>query len=100
MLQHDKSLADGNLNRERDLIQFSNPSRSKPQIGDLIIMDATSFNGYGHVAVISEVLDNEVQLIQQNPGATANSRIWFDLNQKNGKYYIEKERILGWLRIK
>lgn len=97
---YDKSLKDGTLNPDRDLIQFSNPSKSKPQVGDLIVMDASSLNGYGHVAIISEVLDKEVQIIQQNPGASASSRAWFRLDEINGVYNIENDRILGWLRIK
>lgn len=96
----DKSLSDGEINKDRDLIQCENPSAFIPQIGDLIVLDATSINGYGHVAIISEVRKDEIQIIQQNPGATANSRVWYDLKLNNGKYLIDNSRVLGWLRMK
>jgi surface antigen len=92
----DVQIADGDKNTARDLYQFTNPSRSKPKVGDLIVMNGGAF---GHVAIISEVRKNEIQIIQQNPGAHAESRVWYDLEKNaEGKWYIGKRRILGWLR--
>ncbi len=89
-------LKDGEMNTERGLLQFNNPSISKPKAGDLIVMGGGSF---GHVAIVSQVKDDEIEIIQQNPGKYADSRIWIDLEKKNGKFwYIDKSRILGWLR--
>lgn len=89
-------LADGKINPARALVQFTNPSFTKPQVGDLIVMNG---GVYGHVAIVSEVNADEVQIIQQNPGAHADSRVWFDLEKNaRGKWYIDKSRILGWLR--
>jgi len=96
----DKSLSDGEINKDRDLIQFENPSAAIPKIGDLIVLDATTINGYGHVAIISDVREDEIQIIQQNPGASASSRVWYDLNRSNGKYLIDNSRVPGWLRMK
>lgn len=45
----DKDIGDGEINTRRDLLQFSNPSKSKPQVGDLLVLDGT----HGHVAIIS-----------------------------------------------
>jgi hypothetical protein len=96
---YDKNLSDGKLNKQRNLIQYSNPSISMPRESDLIVMDGTIFNKYGHVAIISKVTDNKVEIIQQNPGPYSPSRETFDLTKtKDGKWKIENERILGWLR--
>src|SRR6202007_2728599 len=37
-----KSIGDGELNPKRNLLQFINPSSSKSQVGDLIILDGQS----------------------------------------------------------
>jgi hypothetical protein len=92
----DPKLVDGTKNEARDLFQFTNPSSSKPKIGDLIVMGGGS---YGHVCIVSQVLPDEIEIIQQNPGVHANSRIWIDLEKEaNGKWRMDKRRILGWLR--
>lgn len=94
------SLKDGALNPQRNLKQYLNPSASRPQVGDLLIFDGHSGNKYGHVAIVSEVREDEVQIIQQNPGPGARSRIWIDLVTEEGKYKIDYARIMGWLRMK
>lgn len=95
-----KTLKDGELNADRDLIQYTNPSKSKPQVGDLIIMDATFSNQYGHVVIVSNVTDNEVEIIQQNAGNPDHPRALFDLELSDGFWEIDHSRILGWLRMK
>lgn len=94
----DKDVTDGNLNEKRDLLQYVNGSSSKPKTDDLIIFGGTLFNKYGHVAIISNVTENEIEIIQQNPGPFGKSRVTFVLNQKSNKWTIENEKILGWLR--
>ena len=94
----DKVLTDGQKNTKRNLTQYTNPSHTKPKVGDLLIFDATSFNGYGHVAIISDVTNHEIEIIQQNPGPFSKSRATFSLENKNGIWEIENKRILGWLR--
>ena len=96
----DESVEDGKINKQRDLIQFTNPSSTKPKVGDLIIFDGSLFNKYGHVAIISEVTDNEIEIIQQNPGPFGSSREKYKLKFSNEKWHIEQERLLGWLRMK
>ena len=92
----DTHVGDGEKNSARNLLQYTNPSASKPQVGDLIVMNGGAF---GHVAIVSEVKEDEIQIIQQNPGAHADSRVWYDLEKNaEGKWYIDKSRILGWLR--
>ena len=96
----DPNVKDGKLNAKRGLLQFSNPSKSKPKINDLLIMDKTSSNPYGHVAIVSNVNNDEMEIIQQNPGPTAPSRARFAVFRTGNKYLVGNARILGWLRMK
>ncbi|VBB47172.1 CHAP domain containing protein [uncultured Paludibacter sp.] len=96
----DKDLKDGELNFKRNLYQYSNPSKSKPLINDLLIFNGTIFNIHGHVAIVSKVADDKIEIIQQNPGPLKKSRELFSLKQKDGKWYIDNTRIVGWLRKK
>jgi surface antigen len=93
-----KELTDGQLNRKRNLIQYRNQSKTKPKVDDLIIFSGSIFNKYGHVAIVSKVAENEIEIIQQNPGLFRKSREIFVLDYKNSKWEIETKRILGWLR--
>jgi hypothetical protein len=96
---YDKMLIDGQLNTQRNLNQFSNPSMTKPQENDLIIMDKTIFNPFGHVAIISKITATEIEIIQQNAGAFSPSRVRFSLSKTiDGKWKIEQHKVLGWLR--
>ena len=94
----DKTLIDGQKNKQRDLTQYTNPSQTKPNVDDLLIFDATISNKYGHVAIISKVTENEIEIIQQNPGPFTKSRVNIPLENINGKWNINNKRILGWLR--
>jgi len=94
----DKTLTDGQKNKQRNLTQYRNPSQTKPKVDDLLIFDATISNKYGHVAIISKVTENEIEIVQQNPGPFGKSRINIPLENINGKWNINNERVLGWLR--
>ena len=94
----DKVLTDGQKNKERDLIQYTNPSQTKPKVDDIVIFNGTIFNKYGHVAIISNVRENEIEIIQQNSGQFSNPRKTIALDKVNGKWKIKNKRILGWLR--
>lgn len=91
-------LNDGQINSQRNLKQFKNTSKSKPKINDLVIYSGTSGNKYGHVAIVSSVTDNQVEIIQQNPGPFGSSREKYSLIKEDGKWLIDNDRILGWLR--
>lgn len=94
-----KQVADGSLNKQRNLIQYSNPSITKPKISDLIVMDKTITNPYGHVVIVSKVSDNNIEIIQQNPGPFSSSRAVFKLlKNSEGKWKIEHKEVMGWLR--
>jgi surface antigen len=91
---YNRALQDGAFNQERGLIQYSNPSVQKPKPNDLIVYDLG--DPYGHVSIISKVDGNTIEVVQQNWGKTP--RNTFHLTQVNGKWKIENETILGWLR--
>ena len=57
-------------------------------------------NLYGHVAIVSEVAENKIEIIQQNPGPFGKSRESLLLNKKDGNWVIRNDRVLGWLRKK
>jgi hypothetical protein len=96
----DKTVADGKLNITRNLLQYTNQSKSKPMEGDLLVFDGTGYNPFGHVAIISKVTEKEIEIIQQNPGPMGQSRITLHLDYKDGKWEIKNNIILGWLRKK
>ena len=96
----DSKIKDGSLNGNRNLIQYTNPSMSKPETGDLVIFSSSLLNRFGHVAIISKVSENEIEIIQQNPGPFSGSREVFGLKIQEGNCKIESNRILGWLRKK
>lgn len=94
----DSTITDGQLSPKRNLNQYRNPSQSQPKPGDLLIFDGTIYNRFGHVAIISNVTATEIEIIQQNPGPFSSSRATYGLESKDGKWNIQNERILGWLR--
>ncbi|OWP83508.1 CHAP domain-containing protein [Flavobacterium davisii] len=96
----DINLKDGELNLKRNLIQYSNPSHSNPKVNDIIIFDKTFLNRYGHVAIISKVKKNKIEIIQQNLGPFESSREIYYLEFKNNLWYINNKRVLGWLSKK
>ncbi|TYA72035.1 CHAP domain-containing protein [Seonamhaeicola marinus] len=89
-------LNDGRLNIDRNLLQYTNGSKQKPKVNDLIVFKGNLFNPYGHVAIVSKVSDLEIEIVQQNVGKT--SRDLIDLEQKNDLWFIDDNAILGWLR--
>ena len=94
----DKAVEDGSLNTKRNLLQFHNPGKVPPQADDLLVYSGTSANPYGHVSIVSKVTDDEIEIIQQNPGKYSKSRKTFSVSRKGDKWLIENNRILGWLR--
>ena len=97
---YDKSLSDEDFNKARGLMQYQNGSSRVPKVGDIIVFDATFYNKYGHVAIISEVTDDEIEIIQQNYGPLLWSRRRLKLRCHDNKWHIDNDRVLGWLRKK
>lgn len=94
----DKKISNGEMNVSRGLIQYKNGEGILPQIGDIVVFDGYLFNPYGHVALISAVGDNEVEIIQQNSGYMNISRKCLRLTKNSSGWKIQNKRILGWLR--
>ena len=95
----DKNVKDGKINKARNLIQHSNPSLAKPKKYDILIFDGTSSNAFGHVAIISEVSDDEVEIIQQNMGYFGSSRERMKLVFEADKWSLKNPKALGRLSV-
>jgi surface antigen len=94
----DKDLSDGELNKKRNLVQYKNGSKSKPRPDDLVIFSGSMFNKYGHVAIISSIDEDEVEIVQQNPGPFGKSRDIIKLKKTDSLWTLDNDRLLGWLR--
>lgn len=95
---YNKSLPDGGFNADRNLYQYKNYGSTQPKVNDLLIWNGNVANPYGHVAIISAVEKDEVEIVQQNPGSRAPSREKLPLIHYQGKWKIAGYGILGWLR--
>ena len=93
------AVVDGSPNPKRALLQFRNGSLTKPLSEDVLVFGPSLFNPYGHIAIISTVKNDRLEIIQQNPGPFSNSREIFKLTSTSGNWIIENKRVLGWLRI-
>jgi hypothetical protein len=94
----DNTLVDGQMNSDRGLVQYKNPSKIKPQENDIIIYKGNIFNCYGHVSIISNILDNKIEIVQQNAGPFSKSRENYEIKYENDLWKIKSQRIIGWLR--
>ena len=92
----DTAVADGALNPARRLMQFMNGSNTKPRAGDLLVLNGWIGNPYGHVAIVSKVEDDELEVVQQNTGS---SREAYVLDLRSGHWWVDSKRVLGWLRM-
>lgn len=92
-------LEDGDLNKQRNLVQYKNGSLNPPEVGDILIYEPTLTNPYGHVAIVSEVdlFEGYIEIIQQNPGPFSDSREKYSLEENNKSWVVKNERVLGWL---
>lgn len=93
----DKSLGDKAYNAKRGMMQYRNVREYKPRVDDLLIYDAYPGNAFGHVAIITQVKDDEIEIIQQNMGLQ--SRVTIPLVNFYQYWTIADYSILGWLRI-
>ena len=92
----DKSLPDKAYNKARGLMQYKNVREYKPMVHDLLIYDGYAGNNFGHAAIISNVTDTEIEVVQQNMGTR--SRMKIPLVHFYQYYTIADYNILGWLR--
>jgi len=94
---YDSNVEDGQVNKDRGLIQFSNGSVSKPAVGDLIVFGSSPFNVYGHVAIVSSINKRTIEIAQQNAGYFS-SRVSIPIVSVGEKWFVSDPRTLGWLR--
>lgn len=92
---YDAKVAHGDINPARGMLQYRQGKGEPPKVGDLLVLDLTS---YGHVAIISKVLPDAVEVVQQN---TAKSRELLPMKYQQGGYYIGTRftPARGWLRV-
>lgn len=89
---YDTSIKDGEMNNERGLIQYSNPSSDFPEIGDIIVLSGK----FGHVAIVCQIENDQVEIIQQNAGFQ--SREILKIKKEGSQYKFSNNRVLGRLR--
>ncbi len=89
----DEAVPDGGCNRTRGLVQFENGSTTPPRPDDILVFNEGSL---GHVAIVTAVGVDSVDVIQQNvPGST---RERFELRDEGGHFWIRSPyRPAGWL---
>lgn len=92
----DKQLKDKAYNSKRGLMQYRNTREYPPKVGDLLIYDAYFGNAYGHVAIISKVEKDSVEIVQQNMGLKTREKL--PLVEFMGYYTVADYYVLGWLR--
>ncbi|MBC8754050.1 CHAP domain-containing protein [Kordia sp. YSTF-M3] len=92
------NVKDGKLNTQRNLIQYTNGSSSKPKTNDILVFTSSWYNSFGHVAIVTKVVENKVFIIQQNAGPFSNTRISYDLTHEKNCWKIPASKIVGWLR--
>lgn len=90
----DPSLASGDLNLRRGLVQYGNGGSEPPLPGDLIVWNEGT---YGHVAIVSEVGENYVEIVQQNIAGMPRARLPLK-NVLNAWIVGEQWQPAGWLR--
>ncbi len=91
----DDSVPDGGWNEARGMFQYRNGGKYKPQPDDLIVFDGK----YGHVAIVTEVKADTIEIIQQN--RKLKTRETHALTEKDAHWRVgEKTGPLGWLRVK
>ncbi len=92
------SVADGGYNKQRNLRQYIQGSSSKPKVNDLIVFGPTPYNEFGHVAIVSKVKNQKIEIAQQNPGRGNSSRASYSLSNPGGRWTVGNQYVLGWLR--
>lgn len=85
----------GQVNSRRGLVQYRNDGAEPPRAGDLVVFT----NGfYGHVAIVSAVRSNQVEVIQQN--ILGRPRHIFPLNSRGNRFRVGDDYApAGWLRV-
>ncbi len=94
---YDYTVPDGAFNKKRGLYQYKNGNMSKPRETDILVFGPTSFNQFGHIAIVSYVGKDFIEIVQQNPGANNPSRMKYGLRNSEGAWFIKDSYVRGWL---
>jgi hypothetical protein len=89
------SLRNGALNKQRNLVQHKNGSKTAPAVDDILVFGPSRFNEYGHIAIVVSCNLESLDVIQQNVGCR--TRANFKIKKINNGYWVQNSRILGWL---
>ena len=92
---YDPYIVDGGFNTARNLHQFHNPSKTKPRKNDILVFKGQDDNPFGHVAIISKVGEDFIEITQQNVGRDSRDRI--PLIDMGGEWYLPNVDVGGWL---
>ena len=91
----DPEVEHGHINPARGLVQYLNGGDTAPKPDDLLVFRAGSL---GHVAIVTRVTSDEVEVIQQN--VHGSPRSVHTLTRKNGHWTVgSSKNPAGWLRI-
>ncbi len=91
----DPELPHGQINPARNLIQYINGGDEPPQPDDLIVW---AYDQYGHIAVVTQVTDSEVEVIQQNVKNGTRMRLKLTRHQNQFTVGNTQSPPAGWLR--
>ena len=91
----DPAVGHGQMNAQRGLVQFENGGAEAPRVDDLIVFRNGSL---GHVAIISKVTDDSIEVVQQNILGYPRAR--HALEERDGRYTVgTSNKPAGWLRL-
>lgn len=91
----DPAVAQGRLNHRRGLVQYRNGGNIKPQVDDILVFTDSK---YGHVAIVTEVGNDFIELIQQN--VQNQTRRKLPLLVENSHFYLgDRKQPAVWLRV-
>ena len=98
----EEGLKDGELNTARGLLQYQNPSKAVPKVGDLIVYRSSLIRPRGHVAIVSRVSNEgtKMEIVQQNSGPFGASRRTYSIEAAGDRWRILNCNIVGWLRLR
>jgi surface antigen len=78
-------------------MQYRNTREYPPQVGDILIYDSYPGNAFGHIAIISKVMKDSIEIVQQNMGIRTREKL--PLVEFMGYYTVADYYVLGWLRM-
>ena len=94
---YDESLGDVGFNKQRGMWQYTNVREEMPKVDDILVYGPHAGNPFGHVAIITKVGDDHIELVHQNKGLKSRQKI--KLVKFMEYITIADYNIKGWLRL-